>query len=78
LDPSILGSFKLDASSIAAAFLFGVIGMWLFKEGRRREHSISIYIAIALMIYPYFVEKASYSWIIGSGLCYAAYYYWWR
>jgi len=65
-----------DMWSIAAIFIFGVIGLWLFREGRRRENNYTKYIGIAMMIYPYFVEGRFWNWGLGLALSYAAYCYW--
>jgi hypothetical protein len=70
------GIADFSVSALAASFLFGVIGLWMFREGRRRDHTVSLGIGLAMMIYPYFVSQATLTWLIGFALCGAAYYYW--
>lgn len=70
------GLFDISVSSLIAGFIFGVIGWWLFREGRKRSNNYSIYIGLALMIYPYFIESALKNWVMGIALCMAAYYFW--
>jgi hypothetical protein len=61
--------------SLMAAFIFGVIGFYLFREGRRRPNFAWITIGLALMVYPIFVSNAWLNWGIGAMLCTMAYYY---
>lgn len=74
----MLELFDIDTSSLIAAFVFGVIGYWMFRESRRRDNTKVKYIGVALMIYPYFVDGAIKNWATGIILCGAAYYYWWK
>ena len=71
--------FDISVSGLIAAFIFGVIGMWLFKEGRRRAKMELTLIGVAQMVYPYFTPNSKNSWIdwaAGIALCWAAHYYW--
>ena len=68
-------SFSVPA--LIAALLFGVVGFWLYREGKRRDQSKVLWIGVALMIYPYFVEGAFWTWTIGLILCALARHYWW-
>lgn len=67
---------SIDFSSMAAGFVFGVIGLWMFREGRRQEKDYVPWIGVALMIYPYFVDGYKLTWGIGIVLCFAAYNLW--
>lgn len=69
-----LGDFSV--SSLIAGLLFGVVGMWLIKEARRRTNLYNVIIGVLLLIYPYFVSKPVPCWGIGFALCYGAYYFW--
>ena len=73
LDPM---NFKFDTSAMIAGLLFGIVGYWLFREGRRRDQSKILWIGVALMIYPYFFESAKATWAVGIALCGAAYSIW--
>jgi hypothetical protein len=61
---------------LAAGFIFGVIGFWLFREGKRRIDYQILFIGIGLMVYPLFVSNDWMVWIIGCGLCAWAYSVW--
>ena len=67
---------SIDVSSLMAGFIFGVIGLWMWREGRRRENDYLPWIGVALMIYPYFVDGAKLNWGIGIILCIVAYNVW--
>ncbi len=68
---------SFSPSALAAGFLFGVIGLWLFREGRRRDQSRVLWIGVTMMIYPYFLESAKALWGVGLLLCLLAYFFWW-
>jgi uncharacterized membrane protein YfcA len=68
--------FQISASSLFAAIFFGIIGMWLFRQGKRNNDFRMIGIAVGLMAYPYFVDGPLLQWGVGLLLCGAAYYYW--
>ena len=66
-------NMDISMSAIMAALIFGVIGMWLFKEGKRRQQYPVLIIGIVMMIYPYFTPNAKWDWVLGfllSGLAY--------
>jgi hypothetical protein len=54
--------------SIAAYFVFGVFGIYIFNLGRKRQKPVPIISGIVLMIYPYFVENPLWLWLIGLGV----------
>jgi hypothetical protein len=69
-------SLDISASQIIAGILFGIIGLYLFRYGKRDGHYPHIFAGLALMIYPYFVSGDKLVWVIGLAICGAAYY--WR
>jgi hypothetical protein len=69
-----LADFDFSIGSLIAALVFGVIGLWMFREGKRRTNYQFVFIGIALMIYPYFVSGAWLNWAVGIALC--TYAYW--
>jgi len=71
-----LQDLSFDVWVLVALFIFGIIGLWLFREGRRRENKHIKYIGLAMMMYPYFVEGRFWNWGIGLALCFAAYHFW--
>ena len=60
-------------SSLAASFIFGVFGIYLFRHGKKKAHAPALLIGIALMIYPYFIENVFLLWGIGIVLLALAY-----
>ncbi len=57
-----------EPSLLFAGLVFGTLGVYVFKEGRRLTHVGKIILGIALIIYPYFVSSALLTWIIGTVL----------
>lgn len=74
--PVDISSFDISFSSIMAGFIFGVIGWWMFREGRKRAQPIILGIGILLMVYPYFTSGPKADWGVGILLCAVAYYFW--
>lgn len=73
---AVASSFDLSLSTIMAGIIFGILGFWMFKEGKRRTNFSVLTIGIALMAYPYFVEGAAANWGVGIALCGLAYFLW--
>lgn len=72
-DPmSVLSMFSVWA--LVAAFVFGVIGLYLFLNGKKRLNYWFIWIGVVLMVYPIFVSQAWVSWVFGSACCALAYF----
>ena len=67
LDTSKLG-LDLSFSSIFAGFVFGVIGLYLLRAGRKNANFWHAIIGLAMMIYPYFVSGELLTWGVGAGL----------
>ena len=49
--------------------VFGVIGMGVFMYGKKQARMSPLAIGVALMVYPYFVDRAWLVWTIGVALC---------
>ena len=64
---------NFSVSSFLAGFIFGMIGFYLFKHGRKEAHVPSMIIGLLMMIYPYFITNAYLTWGIGIGLSFIAY-----
>jgi hypothetical protein len=67
---------SISISSFMASFVFSVIGIWLFREGKRRSEVRLMLIAMAMMTYTYFTATPLADWGIGLGLCGLTYYLW--
>lgn len=74
--PIDMSTFNITPSSIISGILFGLIGMWLYRQGKYRENNHLKIIAVALMVYPYFTTGPLADWGVGIALCAAAYHYW--
>jgi hypothetical protein len=72
----LLGLFDISMSVVIAALLFGVIGMWLYAQGRKKQSRRFKVIGLLLMFYPYVVPGAWANWIVGTLLCGYAFYWW--
>lgn len=73
---SIPLDFSLDISSLIAGLVFGSIGFWVYRQGRKKENRPLILSGVAMMIYPYFIQGALWNWVVGFFLCGSAYYCW--
>jgi nicotinamide riboside transporter PnuC len=67
---------SFDISSLIAGLIFGVIGYWLYKQGRKNSNIPIVCSGVGLMVYPYFVNGALWNWLIGFVLCGFAYLNW--
>ena len=66
----------MDLSLLFCGFVFGVIGVWMFRQGKKRANALTVVIAVALMVYPYFISSVWIAWLIGIMLCVLAYFKW--
>ena len=60
-------------SSIMAGLIFGTIGLYMLRHGKKEAHVPFIVIGLGLMIYPYFIENEFLLWGVGSVLLLFAY-----
>jgi hypothetical protein len=67
--------FDFSFSGIMSGFIFGVVGFYLFKEGRKRVNYAWVFIGAGLMVYTLFVSGPWLDWGLGFGLSWLAYYY---
>ncbi len=70
-----LEDMNFSVSSLFAGLIFGIIGWYIFKHGRKTANNHFVFIGIVLMIYPYFTKGPLADWGIGAGLCGLAYHY---
>ena len=61
-------NLHISVSQIVAGIIFGVIGMYVFRIGKRNAHFTHLFIGIGLMAYPYFVRSDWATWGIGVAL----------
>lgn len=69
---SMMIDFRM--SQIFASFVFGVIGLYLFRHAKKIVNYKLIFISIALMAYPMFTTNWELDWSVGILLCSLAYY----
>lgn len=67
---------SFDVPSLIAGLIFGIVGLYVFRRGKRESSLRLVVIGLGLMIYPYFVEGAVMNWLVGFLLSGSAYYYW--
>lgn len=67
---------SLSPWTLVGGLLFGIIGIWLFRKGKKQTNHKVMVIGLLLMIYPIFTMNPLPVWGIGTALCGLAYY--WR
>jgi hypothetical protein len=72
--PMDLG-FHFSTSQIVASLLFGVIGFYVFRFGKKTLNYRVIFCGVGLMVYPLFTSGPLQDWGVGCALCGAAYYF---
>lgn len=74
MDEQLLGLFDFSVGSLVGSFVFGVIGFYLFREGKKRLNFRVLWIGVALMTYPLFVSGTMWVWGVGLALSGLAYF----
>ncbi len=59
---------------IFGAILFGIIGLVAFRRGRRNQRRITLWLGVALMLYPYAVSATWMLYAVGAALCAGIYF----
>jgi multisubunit Na+/H+ antiporter MnhE subunit len=67
---------SFDVPSLIAGLVFGIVGLYVFRRGKKESSMRLVMLGLALMIYPYFVDGATLNWVVGFLLSGASYYYW--
>jgi multisubunit Na+/H+ antiporter MnhE subunit len=62
-------------SQIIASLIFSVIGIYVFRHGKKTTNYPLIFTAIAMMAYPLFTKGWLQDWGVGLVLCGIAYYF---
>ncbi|HSN20867.1 MAG TPA: hypothetical protein VLS49_09325 [Usitatibacter sp.] len=55
--------------ALFGALAFGVVGFAAFMYGKKQARFSPMAIGVALMVYPYFVERTWLLYAIGAALC---------
>jgi hypothetical protein len=67
-------ALDFSPSSLIAGLVFGVIGLSVFRLGKRDLNFPLVFTGLTLMIYPYFTPNAWLTWGVGVALCVLSYY----
>jgi multisubunit Na+/H+ antiporter MnhE subunit len=62
-----------SVSTLLAGLLFGAIGLWLIRSGRREGNLRWAALGLVMLVYPYFSPNAWVDWGLGAALCGLAY-----
>ncbi len=74
---SALQSMGLQLPSPAylfGAFVFGLVGLAAFRIGRKRERPVTLWLGVALMVYPYAISTTWLMYAVGAALCAGLFY----
>lgn len=66
---------NFSISSIIAGIFFSIIGIWIFRVGKKEGHFMLMLIGVTLITYTYFTSSPWVDWGAGLLLCGGAYYY---
>ena len=67
----LLSGFSVSA--LIAGVIFGIVGYYVYRWGKKNFNMRVRLIGVALMIYPYLTPTAFLTWAVGFGLCFLAY-----
>jgi hypothetical protein len=57
-----------SANSIMVSLVVGIVGLSLFRYGKKEERLPHLFGGIALMVYPMFVSGAAMMTAVGAGI----------
>ncbi|MCA9002704.1 MAG: hypothetical protein KDB61_12325 [Planctomycetes bacterium] len=60
-------------SNLIGGFLFGCIGFVAFTYGKRQTLWTTMFLGLALMLFPYFITSTVWIYVVGIGLTGALY-----
>ena len=67
--------FELPSPAyLVGAVLFGLIGLIAFRYGRKQERRITLWLGVALMVYPYAISSTWLLYGVGAALCAGIWY----
>jgi hypothetical protein len=65
----MLGLELPSPAYIFGAIVFGLIGIAAFRYGRKAGKPVTLWLGIALMLYPYAVSNTWLMYAVGAALC---------
>lgn len=69
---SVIGSLGLTLPGPAylfGAIVFGLIGFAAYRYGKRAGRSLTKWLGVALMLYPYAIAQTWLLYVVGAVLC---------
>lgn len=70
-----LSGLNFSFAFLFGSFVFGVIGFYLWRTGRKRVNAKVVWTGVALMVYPIFLTSTWLLWCVGIFLTSLAYYF---
>lgn len=65
-----LDSFQWPSPAwLFGSLVFSVIGYGAFRYGRKTDRPPTLWIGVALMLYPYVVSNTALLYVVGGALC---------
>ena len=62
--------FELPSPAyLFGAIVFGLIGLVAFRYGRKHERRLTMWLGVALMVYPYAISTTWLLYVVGAALC---------
>jgi chromate transport protein ChrA len=75
-DLTALRSLGLSLPSpayLVGAVVFGLIGMAVYRHGKKAQRPRTKWLGVALMLYPYAISMTWLLYVVGVALCVAVY-----
>ena len=68
-----LGITLPSTAYLIGVVIFGILGYIAYRYGKKKSRPATKWIGIALMLYPYVIPTTWLLYVVGAGLCVAAY-----
>lgn len=68
-DLAALGLSLPSPAYLVGAIVFGLIGLGAFRIGRAKGRKPTLWLGVALMLYPYLVSSTWLLYLVGLALC---------
>jgi hypothetical protein len=68
-----LGITLPSTAYLIGVVIFGILGYVAYRYGKKKSRPATKWIGIALMLYPYVIPATWLLYVVGAGLCVAAY-----
>ncbi len=54
---------------LVGAIVFGLVGLFAWRRGRRLKRPWTLWLGVALMLYPYAISSTWLLYVVGTALC---------